>query len=73
MANAPFPLDVVATNINHCVEPVKLNIRVWFNREEDGKGGIVQSKDIGAAVHKTGIFDFLEDQWRVQMLKPTKA
>lgn len=65
--------EAEAQHLDHVREPLKLiSIRVWFNTEEDGKGGIVQSKDIAAAVHKTGIFDFLEDQWRVQMLKAHK-
>lgn len=65
--------EAQAEHLEHVQEPLKLSIRVWINTEEDGKGGIVQSKDIAAAVHRTGIFDFLEDQWRIQMLKATNV
>lgn len=65
--------EAQAEHVEDVREPLKLSIRVWINTEEDGKGGLVQSKDIAAAVHRTGFFDFLEDQWRVQMLKTEKV
>ncbi|KAL8157740.1 hypothetical protein AgCh_002445 [Apium graveolens] len=66
-------LEAEAENLEDVRESIKLSIRVWMYTEEDGKGGIVQSKDIAAAVQKTGIFDFLADQWRVQLLNATNA